>query len=153
MMITERSKSVILFRPGDAARVGEGAFYLDLIVWLNADRIELGERVGFNYGCYVNGLGGLSVGDRSIFGPYTMIHTANHEMDLGAPIPDQGWISGPVTVGADCWIGMGVSILPGVTIGEGCVVGAGSVVAKDLAPYSVAVGNPARALRDRREPR
>jgi acetyltransferase-like isoleucine patch superfamily enzyme len=82
-----------------------------------------------------------------------MIHTANHEMDLGSPIPDQGWTSGRVTVGADCWIGMGVSILPGVTIGEGCVIGAGSVVVKDLAPYSVAVGNPARALRDRREPR
>ena len=56
MMITERSKSVIPFRPPDAKRVGEGCFYLDLIVWLNGDRIELGDSVGFNYGCYVNGL-------------------------------------------------------------------------------------------------
>jgi hypothetical protein len=54
MMITERSKRVIPFRPHDAKRVGEGCFYLDLIVWLNGDRIELGERIGFNYGCYVN---------------------------------------------------------------------------------------------------
>lgn len=51
MMITERSKSVIPFRPGDARRVGEGCFYLDLIVWLNGDRVEMGDRVGFNYGC------------------------------------------------------------------------------------------------------
>ena len=50
MMITERSKSVIPFRPGDAKRVGEGCFYLDLIVWLNADRIEMGDRVAFNHG-------------------------------------------------------------------------------------------------------
>ena len=137
----------------DAARVGEGCFYLDTIVWLNGDTIEMGDRVGFNYGCYVNGFGGLVIGDRSIFGPYTMIHTANHETDLDTPIPDQGWTPRPVTVGADCWIGMGVSILPGVTIGHACIVGAGAVVTKHLPDYSLAVGNPARVVRDRREPR
>jgi len=151
MMITERSKSVIPFRPGDALKVGEGCFYLDLIVWLNADRIEMGDRVGFNYGCYVNGFGGLVIGDRSIFGPYTMIHTANHEMDTAHSIQDQGWESRPVTVGPDVWVGMGVSILPGVTIGEGSVIGAGSVVAKDVEPYAIAVGNPAKPVRSRRD--
>jgi maltose O-acetyltransferase len=151
MMITERSKSVIPFRPGDAKRVGEGCFYLDLIVWLNGDRVEMGERVAFNYGCYVNGFGGLTIGDRTFFGPYTMIHTANHEMDLASPIPDQGWQAKPVRVGADCWIGMGSIILPGVTIGEGCVIGAGSVVAKDLPDFAIAVGNPAKAIRNRRD--
>lgn len=150
MMITERSKSVIPFRSADAASVGEGSFYLDMIVWLNGDRVTIGDRVGFNYGCYVNGYGGLTIGDRSIFGPYTMIHTANHEMDLGSPIQDQGWASGHVTIGPDCWIGMGVSILPGVRIGEGCVIGAGSVVAKDLPDFSIAVGNPAKVIRDRK---
>ena len=94
-MITERSKSVIPFRPADAARVGEGCFYLDMIVWLNGDASRWAIASGFNYGCYVNGFGGLVIGDRSIFGPYTMIHTANHETDLGAPIPDQGWTRAP----------------------------------------------------------
>jgi maltose O-acetyltransferase len=150
MMITERSKSVIPFRQRDAKRVGHGCFYLDQIVWLNGDHIEMGDRVGFNFGCYVNGYGGLVIGDRSIFGPYSMIHTANHEMDTASPIPDQGWVSGEVSVGADCWIGMGVSILPGVTIGEGCVVGAAAVVVKDLEPWSIAVGNPAKVIRSRR---
>ena len=46
---------------------------------------------------------------------------------------------------------MGTSIVPGVTIGDGVVVGAGSVVAKDLGPYSVAVGNPAKVIRNRKE--
>ena len=50
----------------------------------------MGDRVGFNYGCYVNGFGGLVIGDRSIFGPYTMIHTANHETDLGCTDPGSG---------------------------------------------------------------
>src|SRR5882672_5736847 len=67
MLITDAGKSVIPFRARDAKRVGEGCFYLDLIIWLSGDRIELGDRVGFNYGCYVNGYGGLAIGDRSIF--------------------------------------------------------------------------------------
>ncbi len=151
MMITERTKRSIPLREGDARRVGQGCFYLDQIVWLNGDRIELGDGVGFNHGCYVNGYGGLVIGDRTLVGPGTMIHTANHNTDdVDQPIDGQGWKEAPVHIGAGCWIGMGVCILPGVRIGEGCVVGAGSVVTKDLEPFSVAVGNPARIVRSRR---
>lgn len=149
MMITERSKRVIPFRPDEAKRVGEGCFYLDLIVWLNGDRIELGDGVGFNYGCYVNGYGGLRIGDRTIVGPYAMIHTANHEIAPGRAIADQDWVKRPVEIGADCWIGMGVCILPGARLGDGSVVGAGSVVTDDLDAGSIAVGNPARTIRRR----
>jgi maltose O-acetyltransferase len=149
MMITERSKRVIPFRPDEAKRVGEGCFYLDLIVWLNGDRIELGEGVGFNYGCWVNGYGGLRIGDRTIVGPYVMIHTANHETAQGRAIVEQGWVGRPVEIGADCWIGMGVCILPGARLGDGCVVGAGSVVTGELDQDSIAVGNPARTIRRR----
>lgn len=149
-MITERTKQVIPFRAEDAKRVGKGCFYLDLIVWLNGDRIELGEGVGFNYGCYVNGYGGLRIGDRTIVGPYSMIHTANHESDPARPIAEQSWEEQPVEIGSDCWIGMGVCILPGARIGDGCIVGAGSVVVPgELAPSSVAVGNPAQVIRSR----
>ena len=149
MLINELSKRVIPFRRHDAKRVGDGCFYIDKIIWLNGDRIEMGEKVGFNYGCYVNGFGGLTIGDRTIIGPYTMIHTANHEMDTDRPIPEQDWNLGPVALGADCWIGMGVCILPGVTLGDGCVVGAGSVVTRDAEPYSIVVGNPAKAIKGR----
>lgn len=54
---------------------------------------------------------------------------------------------GDVRIGSDCWIGHGVVILSGVTIGDGAVVGAFSVVAKDVHPYSIVAGNPARMLR------
>jgi maltose O-acetyltransferase len=149
-MITERTKQVIPFQAGDAKRVGEGCYYLDLIVWLNGDRIELGDRVGFNYGCYVNGYGGLVIGDRALVGPYSMIHTANHNMDPDRPLLEQGWREQPVEIGADSWIGMGVCILPGASVGDGCVIGAGSVVADDIPSYTVAVGNPARVVKSRR---
>lgn len=153
-MITQATKKAIPFEPGDAKRVGEGCFYLDLIVWLNGDRIELGDRIGFNYGCYVNGFGGLTIGDDTMFGPYVILHTANHELGDGTrPIVEFGWRDqGPTRIGAMAWIGMGACVLPGVTIGEGCVVGAGAVVTGDLEPWTVAAGNPARPLRKRPHP-
>jgi acetyltransferase-like isoleucine patch superfamily enzyme len=152
MIITERTKRAIPFKPGDARRVGSGCFYLDAIVWLNGDRIEMDDGVGFNYGCYVNGFGGLVIGEGTLIGPYTMIHTANHRFDdVTRPIVEQGWEdTSPVHIGAGCWVGMGACILPGVRIGEGAVVGAGSVVTGDLDAYCVAAGNPARAFRSRR---
>ena len=151
-MINDLSKRVIPFRPHDARRVGDGCFYLDQIVWLNGDRIELGDRVAFNVGCFVNGYGGLVFGDGVNVGPHAMIHTANHNFgDPTRPVVDQGWEDvGPVTIGRNVWIGMGALVLPGVSIGEGCVIGAGSVVTKDLEDFAVAVGNPARPIKSRR---
>ena len=56
---------------------------------------------------------------------------------------------GNIEIGSDVWIGGGVTILSGVTIGHGAIIGAGSVVAKDVAPYSIVIGNPTRELRKR----
>ncbi len=57
----------------------------------------------------------------------------------------------PIRLGRDVWLGAGVRVLKGVTVGDGCVVGAGSVVNKDLPPYSIAVGVPAKVVRSRGE--
>ena len=114
----------------------------------------MGDRVGFNYGCYVNGFGGLVIGDRSIFGPYTMIHTANHEMDLGCTDPRSGLDAPPGHRGRrTAGSGWASASCRASRSARAASIGAGSVVAKDLPDYSLAVGNPARALRDRREPR
>jgi maltose O-acetyltransferase len=81
------------------------------------------------------------------------ILTRNHAfVDTSRPMRDQGAgeIS-PVTISDDVWIGMRVIILPGVTIGRGAIIGAGAVVTKDVPPYCVAVGNPARVVRNRLE--
>jgi maltose O-acetyltransferase len=149
MMISSQSKRVIPFRPHDAKRVGKGCYYLDMIVWLNGEFIELGDEIGFNYGCWVNGYGGLTIGARTMFGPYSMIHTANHETDPNKSLQEQGHIKQPVTIGEEVWIAMGVIILPGVTIGDGVIVGAGSVVTKDLPPFTLAVGNPCKVIKQR----
>ncbi|WP_214473862.1 CatB-related O-acetyltransferase [Mesorhizobium sp. dw_380] len=59
---------------------------------------------------------------------------------------------GPITVGNDVWLGARCVILSGVTIGDGAAIGAGSIVTKDIPPYAVAVGNPARVIRYRFAP-
>jgi acetyltransferase-like isoleucine patch superfamily enzyme len=66
--------------------------------------------------------------------------------------PDQPATRGDVVIGNDVWIGRGAMIMSGVTIGDGAVVGAGAVVAKDVPPYMIAVGNPARHVRLRFAP-
>lgn len=59
----------------------------------------------------------------------------------------------PVTIGHDVWIGHGAVVLPGRSIGTGAVIGAGAIVTRDVAPYAVVVGNPARAVKRRFEER
>ncbi|WP_434361351.1 acetyltransferase [Parasalinivibrio latis] len=56
-----------------------------------------------------------------------------------------------VVIGHDVWIGHGVIVLPGITVGNGAIIGAGSVVTKDVPPWTIVVGNPARVLRHRFE--
>lgn len=68
---------------------------------------------------------------------------------LGRPIEEEAVTNGPITVGHDVWIGAGAHVMSGVSIGTGAVIGAGSVVTRDIPPYAVAVGAPARVTRRR----
>jgi len=70
---------------------------------------------------------------------------------LGRPIGEETLSAGPVRIGHDVWIGAGVHIMSGVEIGTGAIVGAGSVVTRDVPPYAIAVGVPAKPVRFRFE--
>jgi acetyltransferase-like isoleucine patch superfamily enzyme len=72
------------------------------------------------------------------------MHPVDPTIRNGTKGPEAGK---PITIGEDCWFGGNCIVLPGVSIGKGVVVGAGSVVTKDVPPYHVVVGNPARVLR------
>ena len=81
---------------------------------------------------------------------------SNHRVDtvstknfgnLFPEIPNEPIVKGPTTIGSDVWIGRNAIILPGLKIGDGAVVGAGSVVTKDVPPYAIVAGNPARIIR------
>lgn len=69
---------------------------------------------------------------------------------LKQPEPPEALVSkGPVRIGHDVWIGAGAQVLSGVTIGDGAIVAAGAIVTRDVAPYAVVAGNPARLIRFR----
>ncbi|WP_318011557.1 CatB-related O-acetyltransferase [Mesorhizobium sp. CO1-1-9] len=69
-------------------------------------------------------------------------------MTKDAPFGDLS-VEGPTEIGNDVWIGLRAVIMPGITIGDGAIIGAGSIVTKDVAPYAIVAGNPARLLRYR----
>jgi maltose O-acetyltransferase len=86
-----------------------------------------------------------------MMGPDVVIHTRNHRHDrIDIPMCQQGFGEmKPVIIEDDVWLGERVIILPGVTIGKGSIIGAGAVVAKNVPPYSIAVGNPALVVKKR----
>jgi NDP-sugar pyrophosphorylase family protein len=80
---------------------------------------------------------------------YANIQDWAQQKVLGSKIPVAGKSKGKVIIGNAVWIGDSVIILPGVTVGNGAVIGAGSVVTKSIPAYAVAVGNPARVIKNR----
>jgi acetyltransferase-like isoleucine patch superfamily enzyme len=88
----------------------------------------------------------VTIGDRVLFGPGVSIFAATHETDVTSRRKGVEYAK-EVTIGNDCWIGGSTVIMPGVTIGNGCTIGAGSVVTKDIPPFSVAIGSPARVVK------
>lgn len=87
-----------------------------------------------------------------MMGPECLIYTQNHVFESREiPMCQQGVTAPrPVEIGNDVWIGVRVIILPGVHVGDGAIIGAGSVVTRDVEPYSIVGGNPAKLIRKRR---
>lgn len=106
--------------------------------------------VGDNFFMNVNGKlmdsGKITIGDNVFIAPNVSIITEEHAMDVKQRVAGLEYTH-PVTIGDNVWICTGVMVLPGVTIGANSVIGAGSVVAKDIPPCSLAVGNPCRVIR------
>ena len=90
--------------------------------------------------------GKITVGDNVFIAPNVCIITEEHAMDIEQRRAGLEYAR-PVTIDGDVWIATGVLVLPGGNIGDGCVIGTGSVVAKDIPPHSLAVGNPCRVIR------
>lgn len=89
----------------------------------------------------------ITVGAHTLLGPNVTIITANHGFDAREKlVVDQPQHERDVRIGEDVWIGANAVILPGVTIGNGAVVAAGAVVNRDVAPYTIVGGVPARAI-------
>ncbi|GAA4332852.1 hypothetical protein GCM10023086_63870 [Streptomyces venetus] len=149
-------------------RLGEDCFVAGTAA-VHPDVLHLGDRSYIAAHAYVTGdirlgadctinpftvvRGTVTLGNGVRVGAHSSLLGFNHGTAPGLPVHQQPVTSRGITVGDDVWIGSHVVVVDGVTIGDHCVVGAGAVVTKDLPAWTVAAGNPARRIRDRREPR
>ncbi|AFY43859.1 DapH/DapD/GlmU-related protein [Nostoc sp. PCC 7107] len=98
----------------------------------------------------IAGPGDIIIGKRCLIAAHSGIYANNHNFSNPLePIKSQGITRQGIVIENDCWLGHGVTVLDGVTIGEGSVIGAGAVVTKDIPPFSVAIGVPARVIKNR----
>ena len=112
--------------------------------------IKLGSNTFLGEYVVIYGHGGVEIGENTLIAMHTCIVSSNHTIpSKNTLIRSQPDILLPVKIGNDVWLGAGVKVLGGVTIGDGCIVGAGAVVSKSLAPYSIAVGVPAKVIGSR----
>lgn len=114
-----------------------------------SSEVSLGDNSGIGVNALIASY--VSIGNDVMMGPECIILTSNHGMERsGIPMWQQKSTEPrSVVIGDDVWIGARVIILPGVHVGDGAVIGAGSVVTKDVAPYSIVGGNPAKLIRMR----
>lgn len=127
--------------------VGERVFVEPPLHVAYGGHVHLGHDVYADFGLTLVDDTDVFVGDRVMFGPHVTVTTSGHPVHPGLR-RDGTQFSAPVTIEDDVWIGSGAVLLPGITVGRGSVVGAGSVVTADVPPMVVAVGSPARVLRE-----
>ena len=102
---------------------------------------SIGDNVGFNDFCYIGSQGGVTIGNDTIFGPYTAIFTENHNFSDGhETIRLNNATRETVVIGSNCWIGARVTILAGSRLGDNVVVAAGSIVNGEIPNNSLVTG-------------
>ena len=112
--------------------------------------ISIGDNVYFNRNVFITARDPVTIGNDVLIGPNVVINTGNHTFsDRDVPIVKQGHTSERITIGDDVWIAANAIILKGVTVGKGAVIAAGAVVNKDVAPYTLVGGVPAKKIKDR----
>lgn len=135
---------LILDDCGKWVNIGKGASF--------ADDLKLGHGSGIGPNCHIPA--GVSIGTRCLMGPDVRMFTRDHRHDdINVPIGFQGRTEvQPIVIGDNVWISACVLIMKGVHIGDGAIIAAGSVVTKDVPPYEIWGGNPARFLKSRLQP-
>lgn len=109
----------------------------------NQGKVVIGDRAAINSFARLFGHGGIEIGDDAQIGPGTLITTTDHDIHNRLQASFK-----PVVIGRRAWIAANVTILPGVSVGENSVIGAGSVVTHDIPSNCIAVGVPARVIKE-----
>lgn len=151
--VTIMDNCTLIAREGTYIHIGKNN-YLCERVYLDTEHpggyIEFGQWVYLGTGTTCFGHLGLEIGENTLLAQNITITPYSHCFDdPNKRIWDQGGHSKKVTIGKDCYLGMGVCVMYSGDIGDGSVIGAGSTVVKPIPPYSVAVGTPAKVIKKR----
>jgi acetyltransferase-like isoleucine patch superfamily enzyme len=131
---------------GDDVRILRGV----TISTTSTGKITIGNRVHIGEGTVIFSGLSIKIGNDVIIGPQNVIVDSDHRyQDLSIPMNRQPLSFKEVSIGEDVWIASHCVVTKGVTIHKGAVIGAGGVVNKDIPPYSIAVGVPARVIKKR----
>lgn len=126
---------------GKGGRIDEG------VIFYGAAGIECGSNVRFGRNLVVQASGGLKLGNDILIGPGCFIWTINHDYKVGNMYQEEKYVAKTVVIEDNVWIAANVKITPGVRVGTGSVIAMGAVVTKDVPPYSVVAGNPAKVVK------
>lgn len=125
-------------------KIGKGSS-IHLNTFINRNNITIGNNSAINRRCYLDGRGGLTIGNNVSISPEVHLITGSHNVKS----ENFEYYSKAINIEDYVWIGTRAIILPGVTLGKGCVVATGAVVSKDVAPYSIVGGVPAKIIGER----
>jgi acetyltransferase-like isoleucine patch superfamily enzyme len=124
-------------------RIGAGSSVQMCCRFLNGRKVHLGERNVINFGCLLDGRRNeIRTGNDVSIGPEAAILTLGHDPQ-SADFLDKG---GDVIIGNRVWIAYRAIILPGIKIGDGAVIAAGAVVTRDVEPFTIVAGSPAKKI-------
>ncbi|MFD4460426.1 acyltransferase [Nocardia sp. NPDC058480] len=113
--------------------------------------LRIGDKVVFGKDNVVNTYLDIEIGESTLVADWCYICDFDHRMDdINMPIKDQGIVKSPVRIGPDTWIAAKVTVLRDTRVGRGCVLGAHAVVRGDVPDYSIAVGAPAKVVKNRK---
>ncbi|MFC9684464.1 sugar O-acetyltransferase [Streptomyces sp. NPDC056948] len=127
--------------------VGEGAEVRPPLYVDYGSNISVGARTFVNYNLTALDVARITIGEDCQIGPNVQLLTPTHPVEP-EPRRDKLEAARPIVIGDNVWLGGGVIVCPGVTIGDNAVIGAGAVVTRDVPANVVAVGNPARPVRN-----
>lgn len=127
--------------------MGERVWISKRFCFDNGKNIHIGNNFTGNYNLTILDIKEVYIGDNVMIGPNTLITTVNHPLTPKGRRQHLAQAS-EIHIGNDVWLGGNVTILPGVTIGNNVVIGAGAVVNKDIPDNSLAVGVPARVIKE-----
>jgi len=145
------SKRGVVF--GDRCTVGRGAIVAPsgLLGGEPGEGLILGDHSNLGPWAYVGCSGFISIGSNVLMGPRVSLLAEDHNAaSADEPIKAQGVTRLPITIEDDVWLGAGATVTGGVTVGRGSIVAAAAVVTRDVEPFSVVAGVPARLVRSRR---